>query len=540
MPVLESKLKPRSAEFQANAAAMHALVQDLNVQIAKSALGGGEVARAKHTGRGKLLPRERIQMLLDPGTPFLELSPLAAMGLYRDRDGTDSAPCAGVVCGIGRVEGVDCMIVCNDATVKGGSYFPMTVKKHLRAQEIAQQNRLPCIYLVDSGGANLPTQDDVFPDREHFGRIFFNQANMSALGIAQIAVVMGSCTAGGAYVPAMSDETIIVKNQGTIFLGGPPLVKAATGEVVSAEDLGGGDVHTRMSGVADHLAQNDLHALALARLAVSHLNHQKPVQAAVRTALPPRFAAEELYGVIPTDTRKPYDVREIIARIVDDSEFHEFKPRFGTTLITGFAHIEGMPVGIIANNGILFGESALKGAHFIELCCQRKIALVFLQNITGFMVGRKYENEGIARNGAKMVTAVATAAVPKFTIIIGGSFGAGNYGMCGRAYSPRFLWMWPNARISVMGGEQAASVLATVRRDGIEERGGTWSKEEEEAFRAPIRNQYETQGHPYFASARLWDDGIIDPADTRRVLALGLSATLNAPIPDTQFGLFRM
>ena len=540
MPVLESKLKPRSAEFQANAAAMQALVQDLNVQIARSALGGGEVARAKHTGRGKLLPRERIQMLLDPGTPFLELSPLAAMGLYRDRDGTDSAPCAGVVCGIGRVEGVDCMIVCNDATVKGGSYFPMTVKKHLRAQEIAQQNRLPCIYLVDSGGANLPTQDDVFPDREHFGRIFFNQANMSALGIAQIAVVMGSCTAGGAYVPAMSDETIIVKNQGTIFLGGPPLVKAATGEVVSAEDLGGGDVHTRMSGVADHLAQNDLHALALARLAVSHLNHQKPVQAAVRAPLAPRFASEELYGVIPTDTRKPYDVREIIARIVDDSEFHEFKPRFGTTLVTGFAHIEGMPVGIIANNGILFGESALKGAHFIELCCQRKIALVFLQNITGFMVGRKYENEGIARNGAKMVTAVATAAVPKFTIIIGGSFGAGNYGMCGRAYSPRFLWMWPNARISVMGGEQAASVLATVRRDGIEERGGTWSKEEEEAFRAPIRNQYETQGHPYFASARLWDDGIIDPADTRRVLALGLSATLNAPIPDTQFGLFRM
>ncbi len=540
MPVLESKLKPRSADFQANAAAMQALVQDLNVQIAKSALGGGEVARAKHTGRGKLLPRERIQMLLDPGTPFLELSPLAAMGLYRDRDGTDSAPCAGVVCGIGRVEGVDCMIVCNDATVKGGSYFPMTVKKHLRAQEIAQQNRLPCIYLVDSGGANLPTQDEVFPDREHFGRIFFNQANMSALGIAQIAVVMGSCTAGGAYVPAMSDETIIVKNQGTIFLGGPPLVKAATGEVVSAEDLGGGDVHTRLSGVADHLAQNDLHALALARLAISHLNRKKPVQAAVRAPLPPRFAAEELYGVIPTDTRKPYDVREIIARIVDGSEFHEFKPRFGTTLITGFAHIEGMPVGIIANNGILFGESALKGAHFIELCCQRKIALVFLQNITGFMVGRKYENEGIARNGAKMVTAVATAAVPKFTIIIGGSFGAGNYGMCGRAYSPRFLWMWPNARISVMGGEQAASVLATVRRDGIEERGGSWSKEEEEAFRTPIRNQYESQGHPYFASARLWDDGIIDPADTRRVLALGLSATLNAPIPDTQFGLFRM
>ena len=540
MPVLETKLNARSAEFQANASAMRALVQDLNVQLAKAALGGGEAARAKHTARGKLLPRDRIQMLLDPGTPFLELSPLAAMGLYRDRDGSDSAPSAGVVCGIGRVEGVDCMIVCNDATVKGGSYFPMTVKKHLRAQEIAQQNRLPCIYLVDSGGANLPTQDEVFPDREHFGRIFFNQANMSALGIAQIAVVMGSCTAGGAYVPAMSDETIIVKNQGTIFLGGPPLVKAATGEVVSAEDLGGGDVHTRLSGVADHLAQNDLHALALARQAVSHLNHQKRFAASVRAALPPKFAAEELYGVIPTDTRKPYDVREIIARIVDGSEFHEFKPRYGTTLVTGFAHIEGQPVGIIANNGILFSESALKGAHFIELCCQRKIALVFLQNITGFMVGRKYENEGIARNGAKMVTAVATAQVPKFTIIIGGSFGAGNYGMCGRAYSPRFLWMWPNARISVMGGEQAASVLATVRRDGIEERGGTWTKEEEEAFRAPIRNQYESQGHPYFATARLWDDGIIDPADTRRVLALGLSAALNAPVPEVKFGVFRM
>jgi 3-methylcrotonyl-CoA carboxylase beta subunit len=540
MPVLETKLNPRSADFQANAAAMRALVQDLNAQIAKAALGGGEAARAKHTGRGKLLPRDRIQMLLDPGTPFLELAPLAAMGLYRDRDGSDSAPSAGVVCGIGRVEGVDCMIVCNDATVKGGSYFPMTVKKHLRAQEIAQQNRLPCIYLVDSGGANLPTQDEVFPDREHFGRIFFNQANMSALGIAQIAVVMGSCTAGGAYVPAMSDETIIVRNQGTIFLGGPPLVKAATGEVVSAEDLGGGDVHTRLSGVADHLAQNDLHALALARQAISHLNHSKPVASALRASTAPNFSAEELYGVIPTDTRKPYDVREIIARIVDGSEFHEFKPRYGTTLITGFAHIEGIPVGIIANNGILFSESALKGAHFIELCCQRKIALVFLQNITGFMVGRKYENEGIARNGAKMVTAVATAAVPKFTIIIGGSFGAGNYGMCGRAYSPRFLWMWPNARISVMGGEQAASVLATVRRDGIEERGGSWSKEEEEAFRAPIRDQYESQGHPYFATARLWDDGIIDPADTRRVLALGLSAALNAPIPDTQFGVFRM
>jgi 3-methylcrotonyl-CoA carboxylase beta subunit len=540
MPVLDTKLNARSADFLANAAVMRGLVDDLNAQTAKAALGGGEAARAKHTGRGKLLPRERVQMLLDPGTPFLELSPLAALGLYPDRDGTDSAPGAGLIAGIGRVSGVDCMIVCNDATVKGGTYYPMTVKKHLRAQEVAQQNRLPCIYLVDSGGANLPNQDEVFPDREHFGRIFFNQANMSAQGISQIAVVMGSCTAGGAYVPAMSDEAIIVKNQGTIFLGGPPLVKAATGEVVSAEDLGGGDVHTRLSGVADHLAQNDLHALALARLAVSHLNQKKTVELTVRASVAPKFHSQELYGVIPTDTRKPFDVREIIARIVDGSEFHEFKPRFGTTLITGFSHIEGMPVGVIANNGILFSESALKGAHFIELCCQRKIPLVFLQNITGFMVGRKYENEGIARNGAKMVTAVATAAVPKFTIIIGGSFGAGNYGMCGRAFSPRFLWMWPNARISVMGGEQAASVLATVRRDGIEQKGGQWSAQEEDDFKSPIRQQYEVQGHPYFATARLWDDGIIDPADTRRVLALGLSASLNAPIPDTQFGVFRM
>ena len=540
MTTLDTQLNARSADFQANASAMRALVDDLHVQLAKSAAGGGEVARARHTARGKLLPRDRVQMLLDPGTPFLELSPLAALGLYPDRDGTDSAPCAGVIAGIGRVSGVDCMIVCNDATVKGGTYYPMTVKKHLRAQEVAQQNRLPCIYLVDSGGANLPNQDEVFPDREHFGRIFFNQANMSAAGIAQIAVVMGSCTAGGAYVPAMSDEAIIVKNQGTIFLGGPPLVKAATGEVVSAEDLGGGDVHTRLSGVADHLAHNDLHALALARNAVRNLNAKKAPSIATHASVPPNFPVEELYGVIPTDTRKPFDVREIIARIVDGSEFDEFKARFGTTLITGFARVEGMPVGIIANNGILFSESALKGAHFIELCCQRKIPLVFLQNITGFMVGRKYENEGIARNGAKMVTAVATAAVPKFTVIIGGSFGAGNYGMCGRAYSPRFLWMWPNARISVMGGEQAASVLATVRRDGLEAKGGTWSMEEEEAFRAPIRRQYEEQGHPYFATARLWDDGIIDPADTRRVLALGLSATLNAPIPETKFGLFRM
>jgi 3-methylcrotonyl-CoA carboxylase beta subunit len=445
-----------------------------------------------------------------------------------------------MVAGIGRVSGVDCMIVCNDATVKGGTYYPITVKKHLRAQEIAQQNRLPCIYLVDSGGANLPNQDEVFPDRDHFGRIFYNQAQMSAQGIAQIAVVMGSCTAGGAYVPAMSDESIIVKNQGTIFLGGPPLVKAATGEEVSAEDLGGGDVHTRLSGVADHLAQNDMHALALARQVVAHLNHVKTPAGDLRTPRAPKYAAEELYGVIPTDTRKPFDVREIIARIVDGSEFQEFKARFGTTLVCGFAHIEGMPVGIVANNGILFSESAQKGAHFIELCCQRKIPLVFLQNITGFMVGRKYENEGIARHGAKMVTAVATANVPKFTIIIGGSFGAGNYGMCGRAYSPRFLWMWPNARISVMGGEQAASVLATVRRDGIETKGGQWSAEEEEAFKAPIRQQYEEQGHPYYATARLWDDGVIDPADTRRVLALGLSAALNAPVEDVKFGVFRM
>ena len=535
MPALETKLNARSADFLANAAAMRALVQDLQVQLAKAAEGGGEVARARHVARGKLPPRERVQMLLDPGTPFLELAPLAAHAMYNG-----DAPCAGVITGIGRVSGVDCMIVCNDATVKGGTYYPMTVKKHLRAQEVAQQNRLPCIYLVDSGGANLPNQDEVFPDRDHFGRIFFNQANMSAQGIAQIAVVMGSCTAGGAYVPAMSDETIIVKNQGTIFLGGPPLVKAAIGEIVSAEDLGGGDVHTRLSGVADHLAQNDLHALALARASVANLNQNKPIVQALRSSVAPKFAAEELYGVIPTDTRKPFDVREVIARIVDGSEFHEFKARYGTTLITGFAHIEGMPVGIIANNGILFSESALKGAHFIELCCQRKIPLVFLQNITGFMVGRKYESEGIARNGAKMVTAVATAAVPKFTIIIGGSFGAGNYGMCGRAYSPRFLWMWPNARICVMGGEQAAGVLATVKRDGIEARGGAWSAAEEAAFKQPILDQFAHQSHPYYSSARIWDDGVIDPADTRRVLALGLSATLNAPTPDTRFGVFRM
>jgi 3-methylcrotonyl-CoA carboxylase beta subunit len=545
MPVLETQLNPRSAEFTAHASAMRALVDDLRARIAKVQLGGGEAARAKHTARGKLLPRERVQRLLDPGTPFLEIAPLAALGLYPDKDDNDSAPCAGVVAGIGRVSGVHCMVVCNDATVKGGTYYPLTVKKHLRAQEIAQQNHLPCIYLVDSGGANLPNQDEVFPDRDHFGRIFYNQANMSALGIAQIAVVMGSCTAGGAYVPAMSDETIIVKNQGTIFLAGPPLVKAATGEVVSSEELGGGDVHTRLSGVADHLAQNDLHAISLARHSIKNLNKNRPLaqvesaQAAINLIVP-KYAAEELYGIVPTDTRKPFDVREIIARIVDASEFDEFKARFGTTLVTGFACIEGMRVGIIANNGILFSESAQKGAHFIELCCQRKIPLVFLQNITGFMVGRKAENEGIARHGAKMVTAVATANVPKFTVIIGGSFGAGNYGMCGRAYSPRFLWMWPNARISVMGGEQAASVLATVKRDGIEAKGGTWSAEEEAAFKAPIKAQYEAQGHPYYATARLWDDGIIDPADTRRVLALGLAAAQNAPIPEPKFGIFRM
>ncbi|MCZ8236209.1 MAG: methylcrotonoyl-CoA carboxylase [Inhella sp.] len=540
MAHLVSQLNPRSADFQAAAQTMRALVDDLRSKLDRIAQGGGEAARAKHTARGKLLPRDRVAMLLDPDSPFLEVAPLAALNVYKEKDGSDSAPCAGVIAGIGRVAGVECMVVCNDATVKGGTYYPLTVKKHLRAQEIAQQNRLPCIYLVDSGGANLPNQDEVFPDRDHFGRIFFNQANLSADGVPQIAVVMGSCTAGGAYVPAMSDETIIVKNQGTIFLGGPPLVKAATGEVVSAEDLGGGDVHTRLSGVADHLADNDTHALALARQVVGSLNWTKANPLRCQAPKPPRYAVDELHGVIPTDARKPFDVREVIARVVDDSAFDEFKARYGTTLVCGFAHIEGMPVGIVANNGILFTESANKGAHFIELCCQRKIPLVFLQNITGFMVGRKVENEGIARAGAKMVTAVACAQVPKFTVIIGGSFGAGNYGMCGRAYSPRFLWMWPNARISVMGGEQAAGVLATVKRDGLEAKGGTWSAEEEEAFKAPIRQQYEEQGHPYYASARLWDDGVIDPADTRRVLGLALSAALNAPIPDTKFGVFRM
>nr|WP_312522901.1 carboxyl transferase domain-containing protein [Moraxella sp. CTOTU47724] len=538
MTVIQSKLSPNGAEFQANAAAMQTIVDDLKAKLAVIAQGGSASARAKHVARGKLLPRERVERLLDAGTPFLEVSPMAAYGMY-DAD----IPAAGVIAGIGRVAGIDCMIVCNDATVKGGTYYPMTVKKHLRAQEIARENRLPCIYLVDSGGANLPNQDEVFPDKDHFGRIFFNQANMSAEGIPQIAVVMGSCTAGGAYVPAMSDESIIVKDQGTIFLGGPPLVKAATGEEVTAEDLGGGDVHTRLSGVVDHLAQNDLHALSLARNIIGNLNQQKtPIHHATaqKTPRPPKYDAKELYGIIPTDTRKPFDIREIIARIVDGSEFDEFKARFGTTLVCGFAHIEGMPVGIIANNGILFSESAQKATHFIELCCKRKIPLVFLQNITGFMVGRKYENEGIARHGAKMVMAVANAKVPKFTVIVGGSFGAGNYGMCGRAYSPRFLWMWPNARISVMGGEQAASVLATVKRSQYQAKGEHWSSEDEEAFKAPVRQQFDEQGHPYYASARLWDDGVIDPADTRQVLALGLSAAYNAPIEDTTFGVFRM
>jgi 3-methylcrotonyl-CoA carboxylase beta subunit len=535
MHPIPTQIDVRGDAFQANARAMARLVADLKATIAQAAGGGGEAARAKHVARGKLLPRERVDGLLDPGTPFLELSPLAAHGMY---DG--EAPCAGIVTGIGRVAGVECMIVCNDATVKGGTYYPITVKKHLRAQEIAQQNRLPCLYLVDSGGANLPNQDEVFPDRDHFGRIFYNQANLSAQGIPQIAVVMGSCTAGGAYVPAMSDESIIVRKQGTIFLGGPPLVKAATGEVVTPEDLGGGDVHTRLSGVSDWLAHDDAHALALARRIVGNLNWVKPDPLVRSTPREPLYDPGELWGVIPTDTRKPYDVREVIARIVDGSELDEWKARYGTTLVTGFARIHGMPIGIVANNGILFSESALKGAHFIELCCQRRIPLLFLQNITGFMVGRKAENEGIARQGAKLVTAVACAQVPKFTVIIGGSFGAGNYGMCGRAYSPRLLWMWPNARISVMGGEQAASVLATVRRDGIEARGGSWSDEEEAAFKRPLLEQYEREGHPYYATARLWDDGVIDPVDTRRVLALGLSASLNQPIPPTRFGVFRM
>ncbi|CAN7291010.1 carboxyl transferase domain-containing protein [Aminobacter sp. LjRoot7] len=535
MPTLHSQLSPSSESFKANAARLRTLVADISEKAATVERGGSEDARKRHVSRGKLLPRERLAQLLDAGSPFLEVGQFAAFGLY----GGDIAS-AGVIAGIGRVEGTEVMVVVNDATVKGGTYYPLTVKKHLRAQEIALQNNLPCIYLVDSGGANLPNQDEVFPDRDHFGRIFFNQANMSAAGIPQIACVMGSCTAGGAYVPAMSDETVMVRNQATIFLAGPPLVKAATGEDVSAEDLGGADLHTRVSGVADHYAVDDEHALAIVRRIVKNLNRKKDIGLVLKKSIPPVHAPEEVYGVIPADLRQPYDVREVIARVVDGSEFDEFKQNYGATLVTGFAHIHGMPVGIIANNGVLFSESALKGAHFIELCCQRKVPLVFLQNITGFMVGAKYEAGGIAKDGAKLVTAVATAQVPKVTIIIGGSFGAGNYGMCGRAYSPRFLWMWPNARISVMGGEQAATVLAMVKREGIERKGGTWSKEEEAEFRAPILEKYEREGHPLYSSARLWDDGIIDPAKTREVLALSLSAALNAPVADTKFGVFRM
>ncbi|MDE2346342.1 MAG: methylcrotonoyl-CoA carboxylase [Gammaproteobacteria bacterium] len=536
MPILKSSIDTNSKEFLANRDHLRKLVTELRATQAKAALGGDEKARKKHTDRGKLLPRERIEALLDRGSPFLELSPLAAHGMYEG-----DAPCAGVVTGIGRVHGREVVVVANDATVKGGTYYPITVKKHLRAQEVALENRLPCVYLVDSGGAFLPLQDEVFPDREHFGRIFYNQARLSRERIPQIAVVMGSCTAGGAYVPAMCDEAIIVRNQGTIFLGGPPLVKAATGEVMDAETLGGGEVHSKISGVTDHLADDDAHALCMARDIIAHLNYRRPQWLARHDSIEPRYAADELYGIVPQDTRFPYDVHEVIARLTDGSEFQEFKALYGKTLVCGFAHLYGYPVGILANNGILFSESALKGTHFIQLCEQRRIPLVFLQNITGFMVGKKYEQGGIAKDGAKMVTAVACATVPKFTVIIGGSFGAGNYAMCGRAYGGRFLWMWPNARISVMGGEQAASVLATVKRDGIEAKGGKWSKQEEETFKAPLREQYERQGHPYYASARLWDDGIIDPADTRRVLGLALATAENAP-PDKggRYGIFRM
>ena len=533
MPRLPTAIDPVSAEFRANEKAMRALVADLREVTEAARQGGSEAARARHAARRKMLVRDRIDALLDSGAPFLELSPLAARGVYEDE-----VPAAGIVTGIGRIQGRECVIVANDATVKGGTYYPLTVKKHLRAQEIARANRLPCIYLVDSGGANLPNQDEVFPDRDHFGRIFYNQATMSAAGIPQIAAVMGSCTAGGAYVPAMSDESVIVKGQGTIFLGGPPLVKAATGEVVTAEELGGAEVHARTSGVADHMAEDDAHALAIVRRAVANLAPASSAWPALPE--PPAYDPDELNGIVPPDLRTPFEVREVISRIVDGSEFDEFKALYGTTLVCGFARIQGCPVGIVANNGILFSESALKGAHFIELCCQRRIPLVFLQNVTGFMVGRKYEAGGIARDGAKLVTAVACARVPKLTVIIGGSFGAGNYGMCGRAYDPRFLFMWPNARISVMGGEQAASVLATVRRDGIEAGGGEWTDGEEEAFREPIRRKYETEGHPYYATARLWDDGIVEPAETRMVLALCLSAALNATVEETKFGVFRM
>ncbi|SDT24417.1 carboxyl transferase domain-containing protein [Pseudomonas oryzae] len=535
MAILHTQINTRSPEYAANSAAMREQVNNLRALLGRISEGGGVAAQQRHSARGKLLVRERINALLDPGSAFLELSALAAFEVYGE-----DVPAAGVVAGIGRVEGVECMIVGNDATVKGGSYYPLTVKKHIRAQTIAQQNRLPCIYLVDSGGANLPRQDEVFPDREHFGRIFFNQANMSAMGIPQIAVVMGSCTAGGAYVPAMADETIMVRNQATIFLAGPPLVKAATGEVVTAEELGGADVHCKTSGVADHYAENDAHALAIARRCVANLNWRKQGQLESVAPRAPLYAGDELYGIIPADAKQPFDVREVIARLVDGSEFDEFKALFGTTLVCGFARLHGYPIAILANNGILFAEAAQKGAHFIELACQRGIPLLFLQNITGFMVGQKYEAGGIAKHGAKLVTAVACASVPKFTVIIGGSFGAGNYGMCGRAYDPRFLWMWPNARIGVMGAAQAAGVLTQVKREQVERSGKSFSAEEEEAIRQPILEQYERQGHPYYSSARLWDDGVIDPAQTREVLALALSATLNAPIEPTRFGVFRM
>ena len=535
MPKLESQINPGAESFQRNFAHNQGLAEELRAHVRVAALGGPEAARSRHISRGKLLARDRVTRMLDPGAPFLELGQLAAWDMYEGE-----APGAGIIIGIGRVAGREVMIVANDATVKGGAYFPMTVKKHLRAQEIAQQNRLPCVYLVDSGGANLPYQAEIFPDRDHFGRIFFNQARMSGQGIAQIACVMGSCTAGGAYVPAMSDETVIVRNQGTIFLGGPPLVKAATGEVISAEELGGADTHGRHSGVVDHVAVNDEHALALVRTIVGNINTKKSIDIEVRNPKPPAYDAAELYGVIPMDVRAPYDVHEVIARIVDGSEFDEFKSLYGTTLVCGTARIWGFPVDILASNGVLFSESALKGAHFIELACKRRIPLLFLQNISGFMVGGKYEAGGIAKDGAKLVTAVASAEVPKFTVLIGGSFGAGNYGMCGRAYSPRMLFTWPNSRISVMGGEQAASVLATVKRDGIEAKGETWAIEDEEALKAPIRARYEAEGNPYFATARLWDDGIIDPVQTRDVLGLAISASLNAPIPETAFGVFRM
>jgi 3-methylcrotonyl-CoA carboxylase beta subunit len=535
MMILKSQVSTNSESFRTNRAAMAAAIRVIEEAATAAVNGGGAAARERHVGRGKMLPRDRVAALIDPATPFLEVGLTAAHGMY-----SNESPAAGLITGIGRVSGRDCMIVCNDATVKGGTYYPITVKKHLRSQEIAAQNNLPCIYLVDSGGANLPNQDEVFPDRDHFGRIFFNQANMSSVGIPQIAVVMGSCTAGGAYVPAMSDETIIVGGQGTIFLAGPPLVKAATGEVVSAEDLGGGDVHTRLSGVADHLARDDAHALALARQVIANLNRRKLSGIELSPAETPLYDPAEIAGIVPSDVRTPYDVREVIARIVDGSRFDEFKARYGSTLVCGFAHIHGIPVGIVANNGVLFSESALKGAHFVELCSQRKIPLVFLQNITGFMVGRKYETEGIAKHGAKLVTAVATTNVPKVTMLIGGSFGAGNYGMAGRAFSPRFLWTWPNSRISVMGGEQAAGVLATVRGEALSRAGTPWTPEEEVRFKQPVLDLFERQSHPLYASARLWDDGIVDPAKSRDVLGLSLSASLNAPIEDTRFGLFRM